>query len=516
MFDLDAQTRVRVRTREHACSANIESINQMNVHGAFEAASVHRSVPDLAGPRPLPVLGNLLAFARGGTPHRRLAGWRERYGATYRMRFPGRDVVVTSAPDIIDTVLRQRPATFRRASFVSELIDELGGHGLFNAEGEDWQRLRRIAMRGLNAKYLRGSFATISRSAERLRDRWSASAGARVDVVDDMMRYTLEVSVGLTMNYDLGAAGEDGLHRQLSQLFDALGRRLTSPLPYWRYVRLPADRRVDAAVAAARDLVLDRYAEAKRRVAGGDAPTDFLSALAEADVDGDELIDDDDVVGNVLAMIVAGEDTTAAAASWVMYFLAAHPDVQRQVRAEADEVLGPDGSITEPSALSRLRYAEAVVNEAIRLRPPTPYVPLEPLVDTTVTDGPDRLDIDAGTPIFLLLSHGSGEDARRYPDPQSFRPERWLAGGVDGTATPTFQPHLPFGNGPRFCPGRNLALMETTLIAAMTCQAFTIEPDTSAGPVGERLTFAVFPTNLGVRLRPREPHPPVTRTSRAA
>lgn len=469
---------------------------------------MRRSVPDLAGPRPLPFLGNLVAFARGGTPHRTLAGWRERYGATYRMRFPGRDVVVTSAPDIIDTVLRQRPATFRRASFVSDLIDELGAHGLFNAEGEDWQRLRRIAMRGLNAKYLRESFATIGRSAERLRDRWSASAGDRVDVVDDMLRYTLEVSVGLTMNYDLGATGgtgEDGLHRQLSQLFEALGRRLTSPVPYWRYVRLPADRRVDAAVAAARGLILDRYAEAKGRMVRGDAPTDFLSALAKADVDGDELINDDDVVGNVLTMIVAGEDTTAAAASWVMHFLATHPDVQRRVRAEADEVLGPGRSITEPSVLSRLRYAEAVVNEAIRLRPPTPYIVLEPLVDTTVTDGPDRLDIDAGTPIFLLLSHGSGDDARRFPDPQSFRPERWLTAGANGTAPAAPPPHLPFGNGPRFCPGRNLALMEATLIAAMTCQTFTIEPDASAGPVGERVTFAVVPTNLGVRLQPNHP-----------
>ncbi|MFC0107826.1 cytochrome P450 [Kibdelosporangium aridum] len=477
----------------------------MDAHATSKPASAHRSVADLGGPRPLPVLGNLPAFVRGGTPHRTLAGWRERYGATYRMRFPGRDVVVTSAPDIMDTVLRQRPTTFRRASFVSDLIDELGAHGLFNAEGQDWQRLRRVAMHGLNAKYLGESFATITRSAERLRDRWNASAGSRIDVVDDMLRYTLEVSVGLTMNYDLGAtsgAGEDGLHRQLSQLFEALGRRLSSPVPYWRYVRLPADRRADAAVAGARTLILDRYAEAKRRMVRGDAPTDFLSALAKAEVDGDELVNDDDVVGNVLTMIVAGEDTTAAAASWVMHFLAAHPDVQRQVRAEADEVLGPGGSITEPPVLSRLRYAEAVVNEAIRLRPPTPYIVLEPVVDTTVTDGLDRLHIGAGTPIFLLLSHGSDDDTRQFPDPQSFRPQRWL---TDGTARATSQPYLPFGGGPRFCPGRNLALMEATLIAAMTCQAFTIGPDTSAGPVGERVTFAVFPTNLGVRLQPNLP-----------
>jgi cytochrome P450 len=483
----------------------------MDIHAGTgsDAARASRdtlTVADLDGPSGLPLVGNLPAFARGGTPHRTLYGWREQYGATFRMRFPGRDVIVTSSPAIIETVLRDRPTAFRRARFVSDLIDELGAHGLFNAEGEDWRRLRRIAMRGLNAGYLRASFGTITRSAARLRDRWSAAAGERVDVVDDLLRYTLEVSVGLTLGYDPGVAGRsdpETLHRQLSLLFGTLGRRLNSPLPYWRYVRLPADRRTDAAVARARALILDRYAEAKRRMADGAEPTDFLTALAKADLDGEDPLDDSDVVGNVLTMIVAGEDTTAAAAAWVMHYLAAHPDIQRRVRAEAADVLGPHGAIADASALTRLRYAEAVVNESIRLRSPAPYLVIEPVADTTVADGTTELRIGRGTPIFVLLNYGSDSDAGRYPDPASFRPDRWLIGN---TATPTTeQPYLPFGTGPRFCPGRNLALLETTLIAAMICQAFVIEPDPSAGPVGERMTFALFPTNLGIRLRPATP-----------
>lgn len=459
------------------------------------------TVAQLSGPSRVPVVGNLPAFARGGTPHRTLERWHDRYGATFRMRFPGSDVVVTSSPAILDTVLRGRPDAFRRARFMSDLIDELGAHGLFNAEGEDWRRLRRVAMRGLNAKYLRASFATITRSAERLRDRWSDTAGERVDVVDDLLRYTLEVAVGLTMGYDLDTTEEHGLHRQLMQLFGALGRRMTSPLPYWRYVRLPADRRADAAVAHARALILDRYADAKQRMAAGAEPTDFLTALARADVDGEDPLAESDVVGNVLTMIVAGEDTTAAVTSWVMYYLAQHPEVQRRVAAEAAEVLGPGGEITDPSALTRLRYAEAVVHEAMRLRPSTPYLVLEPLADTTVSDGRTDLRLDRGTPMFVLLTQGSAAGTSRWPDPGSFRPARWLDG--EPPAPADAQPYLPFGSGPRFCPGRNLALIEATLVAALACHAFTIEPETSAGPVGERMTFALFPTNFGIRLRKR-------------
>ena len=464
------------------------------------------TIADLDGPRGLPGLGNLLGFARGGTPHRALYRWRERYGPTYRMRLPGVEVVVTSAPAIIEAVLRDRPEAFRRVQFVSDLIDELGGYGLFSAEGEDWRRLRRVATRGLSTRYLRQSFGTILRSAGRLTDRWGAAAarGERIDVLDDLTRYTLEVAVGVTMNHDLGASGrtDDGLH--LSLVFETLRRRLNSPVPYWRYVRLPADRRADAAIARARALILDRYAEARSLMAAGGEPHDYLTALAKADVDGEDPLSEDDVVGSVLTMIVAGEEPTAAAAAWALHYLAAHPEAQQRVRAETAAVFGPDGAPGDFSALARLPFAEAVVHEAIRLRPPSPFIIMQPLADTTVGDGNTRLHLKRGTPIFVLQTYGSATDADRFPEPGAFRPQRWLAAPAPGSGG---QPYVPFGNGPRFCPGRQLGLLEATLIVAMTCHAYTIEPDSSAGPVGERETFALLPTNLGVRLRPapREP-----------
>jgi cytochrome P450 len=146
-----------------------------------------------------------------------------------------------------------------------------------------------------------------------------------------------------------------------------------------------------------------------------------------------------------------------------------------------------------------------VVHEAIRLRPPSPFIIVQPLTDTTVGDGDTRLRLRQGTPIFVLQTYGSATDATRYPEPGAFRPQRWLA--ANPTSETNGQPYVPFGSGPRFCPGRQLGLLEATLIVAMTCHAYTIEPDSSAGPVGERETFALLPTNLGVRLRSasREP-----------
>jgi cytochrome P450 len=80
-----------------------------------------------------------------------------------------------------------------------------------------------------------------------------------------------------------------------------------------------------------------------------------------------------------------------------------------------------------------------------------------------------------------------------------FRPERWL----EGSPQPEALPFAPFGNGPRFCPGRNLALLEATMVTSVLSRAFDLEHDHSAGPVRERMSFTAFPANLFLRARSR-------------
>jgi AcrR family transcriptional regulator len=114
--------------------------------------------------------------------------------------------------------------------------------------------------------------------------------------------------------------------------------------------------------------------------------------------------------------------------------------------------------------------------------------------------GDGTLRLAAGSVVVPLLTHASDGDDRRYPDPGVFAPERWLSPSAPHPEDAS--PFLPFGGGPRFCPGRNLALMEMTMVVAMVCHHFVLEADTSAGPVGERVTFAMMPTGLGIRLHP--------------
>jgi cytochrome P450 len=457
----------------------------------------------LDGPRPLPFVGNLPEFTRDQQPHRVMERWADEYGLTYRFRLGRAEIIGTADPAHVDTVLRRRPDDYRRATRMSDVIDEIAPHGVFTAEGDRWRRLRKVAAQSLNAAYLRQYFTTVTRVTERLLKQWetAAASGERIDVLDQMMRYTLDVTSGLAMGHDLNALEStgDGLHSRVPILFPAFGRRINAAFPYWRHVKLPQDRRLDATVREIEAVVKERFAEARVRVAAGDPPSNFLEALVKP-LDDEPEITDAEVFGNVLTMLLAGEDTTSSTAAWALHYLAENPDVHEKVRAEADEVLGDQRMPADPATVARLKYAEAVVSEVLRMQPIAPFLTAQPNRDVTLTgsDGRD-LHVPKDQPVFVLTSYGARRDTERFPDPDVFRPERWL----EGKLPPEALPFAPFGNGPRFCPGRNLALIEAAMVTAVLGRDFDFDPDRSAGQVTDRMAFTVFPTNLFMRVRPR-------------
>ncbi|MEV6630300.1 cytochrome P450 [Actinoplanes sp. NPDC051470] len=196
------------------------------------------SVSTLPGPKPLPFVGNVPELSRGQKQHRVLERWTDEFGLTFRVRLGGNTVIVTADPAHADVILRRRPDAFQRNRRNSEIIDEIILPGVFTAEGDRWRRLRKVATQSLNVAYLRQYFATITMVTERLLRQWGnmAASGERIDVLDRMMRYTLDVTSGLAMGYDLNSleATGEGLHSRIPMIFPAFTRRINSPVPYWR------------------------------------------------------------------------------------------------------------------------------------------------------------------------------------------------------------------------------------------------------------------------------------------
>ncbi|HEX4305621.1 MAG TPA: cytochrome P450 [Solirubrobacterales bacterium] len=462
-----------------------------------------RTIEDLPGPRGLPLLGNLHQIRAAGM-HQVAERWSERYGPIYRFDIGGRRLVAIADPDVINTVLRDRPDGFRRWSEIETITEEIWGNpGVFAAEGDEWRRARRLAVTALNSNHLQRYFEIVATCTRRLHRRLEpeARAGRPIEIGAALSSFTVDVTSALAFGRDLNTLehGDDGLQEHLHRVFHATNRRLLAPFPYWRYVKLPADRELDRSVAVLRPAVVSFMEEARERIAARpelrEAPENFLEGMVAAQ-EKDGTFDDEEILANVFTLLLAGEDTTSHTMAWTIDALATRPEVQARWAEEARDVLGDEPCPAAYETVERLDYGEGVLREAMRLKSVAPIGSAEPLADTEVAG----IAMPAGTKLLLLTRQAGLRDVARAAD---FRPERWLPD--EDLEPPDQKSFLTFGAGPRFCPGRNLAFLEAKTALAMIARNFEISLDPTAEPVTELLGFTMSPKGLRVRLRERTP-----------
>jgi cytochrome P450 len=382
---------------------------------------------------------------------------------------------------------------------MADIFVELGLDGVLSAEGEAWRRQRRLTVEALSHRHLRGFFPTLVSVAERLRRRLAAAAadGRAIDVQDAFNRFTVDVTTRLAFGYDMNTLEHDGdaIQHKLELLFPKAAERIMAMVPYWRVVRLPSDRRVDRAIAELRTFVLGLVEAARARAAGGgEPPTNFLEAMVAARDEHGAPYDDDTLIGNCLTLMLAGEETTATTLSWAVHYLCDAPATVAALQRELDAA-GIDGVPDQLEQTARMPTAHAVLLEATRLRTIAPLMFLEPLADDVV----GGVAIPKGVNVGMLL-RAPTQRAAHFADPERFRAERWL-GEPAGAHEP--HTHLPFGSGPRICPGRNVALTEMKVALGTVLSCFDLERADDGGAVREVFGFTMRSEGIRVRLRPR-------------
>ena len=463
-----------------------------------------RRFQDLPGPPKLPIIGNshLLKLDR---MHLQFEAWGRDYGTPYAVAIGPRKVIAFTDIAEMMPVLRDRPEAFTRGSNLPPVFKELGVAGVFSAEGAAWRPQRRLSMEALSHRHLRGFYPTLAAVAERLRQRWlrAAERSEVLDVAEELKRFTVDVTTQLAFGYDLDTLGKDDdvIQKKLGLIFPAFSRRLFAMLPWWRLVRMPADRAVDRAVAELRVWLTGLVTETRARLAADPAlaerPRNFLEAMLTARDENGNAFDDETIFGNAMTMLLAGEDTTAYTLAWSIHHLLEAPAEVTALRDDLRSVLGDAAVPPNIEAANRLDYANGVANETMRLRPVAPLFFFEATADTVVGD----VEVPAGMFVVLII-RAPAMNSANFDAPDDFRPARWLD---DRSSPGPHEPsaHQPFGSGPRICPGRTLALLEMKMVLATIYQNFEIERVGSASDVREHLSFTMMPLGLKVRLRPR-------------
>jgi cytochrome P450 len=468
------------------------------------------NIRDLPGPRGLPILGNALQIDSSQL-HLVAEKWSRKYGDYFRLRLGGRELLVVRNPEAIAAVLRDRPDGFQRTTRMNEIAKEMGFDGLFSVNGEQWRRQRPMVMAGLDPAHIKSYFPALVRVTQRFARRWqrAVSACETIELQADLMRYTVDVTAGLAFGVDINTLESDRevIQSHLDKVFPALHRRLLAPFPYWRWLKLPADRKLAWHLEQLRLAVEGFIAMARQRMDADPAlraqPANLIEAMIAArDIEGSGL-HDSDVAGNVLTMLLAGEDTTANTLAWMIYLLSRHPEAMRRARDEVRDVIGAQALPTQYEHLSALPFVEACAHETMRLKPVAPILIIQAARDGVVAG----IRIPAGH-LLMLLMRPAATDERHFPGAQTFDPARWLADGAPGRAASSAKRvAMPFGAGPRLCPGRYLAMQEIKMVIAMLLGGFEIErvstPD--GGEPREHLSFTMVPTGLRMRLQPRRP-----------
>lgn len=454
----------------------------------------------LPGPRGLPVVGNLLQIDTASL-HLTAEKWSRKYGDYFRFRIGPRQILALANPETIAAVLRERPDGFHRTERLTAIANDMGFSGVFSANGDAWRRQRPMVMASFDPGHIKTYFPALARVTQRFTRRWqrAAAAGEIIDLQADLMRYTVDVTAGLAFGADINTleSDEDVIQAHLDKVFPSLFKRLMAPVAYWRWFR---DKKLDKHLEALHRAVAEFIAQARARMDANpklrDQPTNLIEAMIAARDNPGSGLTDSDVAGNVLTMLLAGEDTTANTLAWMIYLLHRHPGALERAREEVLSGTTPAEGF-EYHQVSALPFVDACINETMRLKPVAPIIMLQPARDTVVAG----IEVPKGALIMCLMRAGA-TDERRFPDANAFDPARWLAGA---SASSPKRVSMPFGAGPRLCPGRYLAILEMKMVMAMLLSRFDIESVTT--PDGreakEHLAFTMAPVGLRLKLRER-------------
>jgi enediyne biosynthesis protein E7 len=369
------------------------------------------------------------------------------YGDVYRIFAPSRGVYnyVINHPRDIKRVLLSNHRNYTKGEGMDR-VKILLGNGIMTSEGDFWRRQRRMMQPSFHRRVLERFGGLIHDVNEKYAARWAvkAAAGEPINLTEDLSELTLEIVLHSIFGTDLAR-----LERQLgANPFEVVAKEQNRDLKFaFRF------RSLGKLVG---DLIERRRRESEERL-------DFLEMLMAArDRENDAPMSNKELIDEVMTLIVAGHETTAAALTWTWHLISQHRGTAAQLEAEADAVTV--GTPLGLDAAESLAFTHQVIQEALRLYPPGWLFTRR----TVEADELGGFAIGPRTDVFIspYLLHRHPEF---WSEPEEFRPARFA--GADAEERHKFA-YIPFSVGPRHCIGENLALFEMLGHVSMMSRRF--------------------------------------------
>jgi cytochrome P450 len=431
---------VSVVTASTEAREDVELKAAPSLAGPVEPGRTVRMPPALARPR----LVQTLRF--GLRPLEFNLQAREQLGDVWQVKLSSRDepFIVTCHPDHVESLFKAKPADAPSLTGESPLRPILGPNSVLILVGDRHLRERKLLLPPFHGEAVQRYVEMISRVAEREIDRWPV--GRPFALAPRMQAVTLDVIMGGIFGIE-GKPSPGTPEYRIRQTFRRLLRISTKLV--WQLVELQnlgrtEPRGVMRAVLNTADRELYAAIRARRLQDSAAGRTDVLSLLLQARDEHGQPLSDEHIRDELMSLVLAGHETTANSLAWTFERLVRSPDAYERLR-----------SVTRSGGDDADAYVEATIHEGMRMRPVIPMVVRMVMRPWQLGD----YVVPARTPVAVsIVALHHREDV--YPDPNSFRPERFLD-RKPGTYT-----WIPFGGGIRRCLGATLAMAEQRVVLA--------------------------------------------------
>ncbi len=381
------------------------------------------------------------------------------YGDLVHIQTGSRHHFYVNHPDLIEKVLL---AGYAMRTSRPRPLRHMLGRGLITSQGELHHTMRRLMQPVFQKQMINRQTRMIVEESQRIMSEWTD--GQTLDIAEEMTHLTLSIIVQILFGTECRARDQVKRIGRAMHMVHSFGHQ--NPLSHLN-MRIEWIPFIGKLTPPARERhYLDNliYGLIKKRQAEKNLEgEDLLSLLLKLKETHPEIegLQNKQIRDEIFTMFLAGHETTANALAWSFYLLSKHPDVERKLHEELDQVLG--GKIPAEENLPDLRYTRMILSESMRLYPPVWTLGRRPEAEGFELGG----YVIPQKSMLLLSPYLIHHDERFFPDPEKFDPERFRP--EEEAKRPKFA-YFPFGGGNRRCIGENLAWTEGILVLAALAQ----------------------------------------------
>lgn len=491
--------------------------------------------PSMGGEN-IPTADGELSDLAGDEPlFKALYQWFMDNGGVFKLAFGPKAFIVISDPVVVKHLLKDNAFNYDKG-VLAEILEPIMGKGLIPADLETWKVRRRQIVPAFHQAYLENCVKMFGECTKKTMERLENASVS--DTVIDMEQEFLNLGLDIigigVFNYDFGSINQQSpVIQAVYGVLKEAEHRSTFYIPYWnipiskfvvpRQIQFNKDIKV---INECLDELID-LAKSSRSVDDIEALQArdysqvqdasllrFLVDMRDADLEQKQLRDD------LMTMLIAGHETTAAVLTWAIFLLATHPEAQQKAYAELERFA--DGTTPTLADIATVPYLRNIVAESLRLYPQPPILIRRALADDVLPPGlngdPNGYPIGKGADLFISVWN-LHRSPYLWKEPDAFRPERFFeandnpefkewAGYDPEKQGSSLYPNevasdfafLPFGGGIRKCVGDQFALMEATVCLMMTLSKYKFELAGSPSDVG-MATGATIHTANGLKCR---------------